>query len=390
MLRNVKNHQVLRYLTYFSLIFLFFFSQHLLNWPMLTFSHFRGQINFADLFAVLKNVDCYPVIRDDIFTTKMGDPCRNYIYGITLIKVLNFFHLGTNYVFPVAIFLYLFASAVLASILLILPSRLARFVFLGVVVIAPPMNLLIERTNFDVLIFILIFWSSFIFGRSQVFSILLLSLATSFKFYTFPLLALFLVKIRRRNLVIVAMPVMFLLLQIRTDLLRIRSIDVNTATSAFGLPVWGLYLDMLGIQTSKLMSSLLGMLLLALCLTLIARYRLLLFPSKIRIFDDLGSVSIWARFSSMCVLVFLSCFFVGMNYDYRLVFLLIGSTFYLFQDSGSYYLLILKVATLVASAWLSYEIRILQPLGDVAIFFLVAFYVFAIVEEVLERKRTMI
>ena len=63
----------------------------------------------------------------------------------------------------------------------------------------------------------------------------------------------------------------------------------------------------------------------------------------------------------------LTCFLLGMNFDYRLVFLMASALFFLEQvnKNGLLNMKLIRILTLL-SAWLVYESWVLQVVGDVA------------------------
>jgi hypothetical protein len=86
---------------------------------------------------------------------------------------------------------------------------------------------------------------------------------------------------------------------------------------------------------------------------------------------EIGNLSVLiSRGYLIYLTVFLSCYTAGLNYDYRIIFLIFGALIYLqsVPSSISRYFKILILLTV----WFSFNAGVLQPLGDVFMLILVS------------------
>jgi hypothetical protein len=379
-IREVKFSKLLDLTKYQFLYFLFFAIQQSLNWPLLKFFGWRGPIHFWDTKAILASADCYSSVGLAVFNVADGDPCTGYIYGSFLLRLLTFLNLGES---RASLFGWTFLT-VLSIIFgfltfLLRLSGFCRAVFLYLIFINPPIFLLIERGNFDSLIFIF-FFTAVIFhsyGYKFVNFLIILTIST-WKFYTFPLAILALFAIEKAYLRIIGSVLMFLgIVQAIKDLSFIPSISVAVADGSFGVQVWGSYLNRLNITSDVLSSYVFGVTIL-----LTTFCCLLFFKSKIvldkRVFLDSGARQ---RFSSSLFqssfVVFFSCYMVGINYDYRLIFLsatsigfvLLGNDFQKLEFIQG-----LVCGLTILCMWFSYNSNLLQPIGDFAMVLLACIF----------------
>lgn len=169
----------------------------------------------------------------------------------------------------------------------------------------------------------------------------------------------------------------FSLFQVLRDLQKIPNISVAEKSASFGSQIWGNYFNKLGLSMNTASSSILGMVILILCIVtlFILKTR---FNTVADVFKDFGSVqgfSILLFQSSFLILM--SCYLAGMNYDYRLIFLCTTSVGFLLLDGSltrtrlSHNLVWILT---IFSLWFSYNSGFLQPLGDFAILFLVCIF----------------
>jgi hypothetical protein len=168
-----------------------------------------------------------------------------------------------------------------------------------------------------------------------------------------------------------------LMVQILADLKLINSIFIQTWFAAFGNVVWAEYLLKLGIQTNSTWAALLG-----LCLALVIYvFFAICAKSSLKIFKELEfEKNFLTLFSWFSVGTFIFCFFAGMNYDYRLVFLI--PVLFLTKNLPKNRTYVYIHSVLVLTFWLSFNAKYLQPLGDllvnvvVVLLFFSSFHVF--------------
>jgi len=377
---SVKFSKLFDLVKYQLLYFLFFAIQQNLNWPLLKFFGWRGPIFFWDTNSVLASADCYSSVGLAVFNAADGDPCTGYIYGSNLLRFLTFLNFGG---IRASLFgwTFLIVLAIIFGFLtfLLKPDGFYKASFLYIIFISPPIFLLIERGNFDSLIFIFFFTAVVLhsYGFKFISFFIILTIST-WKFYTYPLALFMLFAIKNAYLRLVGSALFFLgIIQVLKDLSFIPNISVAVADGSFGVQVWGSYLNRLNIPINILSSYVFGI-----SLIVITLCSLLFFKSKIvldtRIFSDFGTKQ---RFSislfQSSFVVFFSCYLVGINYDYRLIFLCATSIGFMLLGKDFQKLEFVQglvwILTIVCM-WFSYNSNLLQPVGDFAMILLICIF----------------
>ncbi len=348
-----------------SLFSTIFVVSHFTSWPILRISGVsNGGPFFGDLRKILAAADCAGRSSEAIYS----ESCR-YDYGSWLIRgfqLIGFGEaqsqmLGWTLLFATGLFLgFLVASLAITSIRVLL---LAFFVFTS-----PPILMLVERSNVDILIIVLLAFCALCVSRGWMVCAIGLTVAASvFKFYPAPLLLwLFLSSSRWLHKLIAALSFLLVCFQITHDLSQM-SVDIPEPTFvAFGNLVFGLYLEHFGYATHRILQNGLGLLLVLLCVLAIyvlEKYSDLNLPKTQNIFVCDGYVdAVFTIFS----LVFFACFFGGMNYDYRLILLLVPALILTSRTKENSFTNTALATTLFAASWGSWY-SIFQPIGDVAI-----------------------
>ena len=187
-----------RLMNYSLLYFLFFAIQQSMNWPLLNYWGIRGPIRFWDANVVLTMSDCYLRVGLSVFNTFKGDTCTGYMYGSELLRTLSYLNIGVNNTYVIGwIFLTILALIFGFLTSLLNPPNFLTGFLISLIFISPPILLLVERGNFDSLIFILFFGAVISFKYWYSFpSFLIILLISTWKFYTLPLAALMLLKIK--------------------------------------------------------------------------------------------------------------------------------------------------------------------------------------------------
>ena len=343
-------------------LFLFFVSMQLTTWLPLRYWHIWGGGNFIDMQQILQWSKCYEIQGNLVFENE-GE-CSGYIYGSTLLKILSFLKVGATHT---QIFGYLF-MLILATTISVNLNNLKNHSYsslIMLIVISPPVLLLSERGNFDILIFALIFLAGLFFSKDLHFLALIpLALATLLKFYSFPLFLLFFILSESKKLklltLVVGTPVF---IRVLLDLQLIQTSFPSGYSWKFGASIWTRYLTQLEIPDSgEVVNNISGMVILFFTVLitklLLKRKNLMTLPSNTSHREK--------RIVFYCLfLIHLSCFLLGMNFDYRLIFLAMASIIYLTtihkeRDTSSTLVLVL---TLI-SVWLTYPSTGLEPVGD--------------------------
>jgi hypothetical protein len=233
------------------------------------------------------------------------------------------------------------------------------------VLLSPPIMLLADRGNFDILIFfILILVAKSVERKNIYFAYALLSFTVLLKYYTAPvfLLIIFYSRLSRER-------ILGVILLITTAWYSLRDITITEAQyphgseAQFGFTVWGEYLNKYSstqvnwIQKYAISAITFGLMLLV--VSVISK-RIQLQEINIHKEYKWQTVAFW-----IFLIVSITCYFGGMNFDYRLIFF--ASTFLLANKVFPTLLPRIMVNTLIILMWLSFPSGGLQPLGDLII-----------------------
>jgi len=225
------------------------------------------------------------------------------------------------------------------------------------------MILLFERANLDSLILILVtMYATLVVRKYFLGAFFLALLASLFKFYTMPLLfiAIFGAKIFFRfPLIIISLLVS---IQVLLDIEKIPQLPWD-AQNMFGNIVWGEYLLYLlkgsGTHANFFFSTILGLGILAVIWCLLKR--------KLTVVDYWTySGSKDQIFFLVYLLMYLTCFFIGLSVDYRLAFLLFAFIYFEKTIKLKTNLKFLTRSCMLMTFYSSYNLVFLQPLGDLA------------------------
>ena len=359
---SAKCRWVVTSLTFFTIFSLL----QLLAWAPVKFLRMGFGGGFIDTQSVLYSAKCYQSIGDAVFS-RSGE-CSGYLYGSTLLRILSFLNLEPKATQVVGyILMMILALSISYKIDAYKSFRENRNLI--AVVLSPPIFLLAERANFDILILVLVIFASVLFSAVHEFWALLpLTLASLCKFYTLPLFLVFLLLnkgIKKKSLTFAVGALVTL--RLFFDLKLIQNSFPSQALWEFGMSVWTRYLysNKIGLANpGELINNISGFLILCLILMFITIF---LKKSKISIQStSIGSTRerflFYSLFGSHA-----SCYILGMSYDYRLVFLAIATIIYLkcLSTKGSH-ISNLVLVLLLLSMWLTYPTSFLQPFGDFA------------------------
>jgi hypothetical protein len=211
------------------------------TWLPLRFWSAWGGGNFLDTWQVLNYSKCYESIGIQIYSSEVGN-CSNYLYGRTLVQVLNQLNIGPSFtqVFGYAFLLIL--AFVITYVFQVEP--VSDFVIISLVLLSPPILLLAERGNFDILImFSLVIAVQLSEKNRNIYALAVIFGATLLKYYTAPLLLLFVIY-KPTKIKLLAIPFFIIsALLILRDTLITEADYPHGAGSQFGLTVWGEFLN---------------------------------------------------------------------------------------------------------------------------------------------------
>jgi hypothetical protein len=233
-----------------------------------------------------------------------------------------------------------------------------QYIFATLACISPGVWLLLERGNYDELIFMLVVIAGILLGtKRKIAGVLVLGFSALLKFYTLPafIFATFFIeeKKTRRFLLIISIPLSLYSLKLISQVASFPS----TWNVSFGLKSIGLYLQ-LAIQYLVNQSFTIPSIATPIP-GLIILFILLLFMRRIAIqpglrIEDPKKLDRFTQLYNLLLIVFLSCYFAGMNYDYRLVFLsfLVGMSPLIFHSNR--YSAILVISGLLSLTFSTY------------------------------------
>ncbi len=351
-----------------SLAFMALSALQLTTWIPLRYWSAWGGGNFLDTWQILKYGKCYETIGLAVYED-VGTNCSNYLYGRTLLQFLSILGIDVSLT---QFFGYTFLLLLAIGLTLVFPITSRRdFLIFTIVLFSPPIMLLADRGNFDILIFFILIHVAISVARGKIFlAYILLSITVLLKYYTAPVFLLLLFYSNtKRDRIFGA----FLLLLCSG--LAFRDIAITDAQyphgsdAQFGLAVWGEYLNKFSsMQVNEIQIY-------SICVTIFFSIMILTFLSiqkstrqKIEIpkTSDWSIIAFW-----IFLIVSISCYLGGMNFDYRLIFF--ASTFLLAIRIQPSPLPQNFVNSLAIVLWLSFPSGGLQPLGDLVIEIVVSY-----------------
>ena len=361
------------------------------NWPLLQFARVVSPIKFRDTSWVLADADCYEKIGSGIYGLESETGCPGYLYGSSLLRLLNFLNIHEyhTHIFVIVMRAFFAIAAAYVVVKMSTTSRQALLIFV-LISFSPGVQLMLYNANFDLLIFAMLVASHFAFKENLIIiSLTLIFLSGAFKFYTIPLLlvmAFFVPKIRQKLVAVIFFIIAFGLAV--SDLKLMQEEIPSTGYAQFGLTVFTRYIQEIGLSVSTIYGFLLSFALFmaTLYLSFITKAKIKLMvvesdPDRLLMFMMLG-------------IVFLSCFFTGLSYDPRLIYLSLSATIVIVQFPSSLYKRI-SLALVGISSFLSCGIelgfmpmgetafhpaRVIQLLNDIAIEFLTAFILLCLID----------
>ncbi len=344
-----------------------------LDWPILRISniHIPG---YVDLSSIVKSAHCFADSGVGYFSSAV--PCPEYIYGRLWLVLASGIPLEA--VPAIGLVLYILAALVVVGVLLVKAQSLRIYLFTaGGILFSPGLTLLFERANLDAVIFILVVLASFLYARGRPWSAFLVIVVSALlKFYTLPLLLViaWLAKGKLNKYLLFAASFAVTII-VAKEILLGRGYP-SDGFAQFGLGIGRHYLDLIGIEVSHMLASGLGFIAMLLSALWIRRkdwYHLA--PS----FPNENTTTPWDFAETLlvfCATIHLSCFALGLNFDYRLVFFAVAGVMYLKlhlaehnpRQAVSLFGLALWGSAVFASQSLRYVWFGFQIVGDLALF----------------------
>jgi hypothetical protein len=320
-----------------ALSLLFFATQLVLRWPLLDYFRVPQATNvidkrFADLASVLNNANCFNTIGISIYDIVPDSTCGGYQYGVTLAYLLSFLGDSTYLIIPIGTAGVLFFAYFTFRIVTVSnPKSFSQVILLICCVLSPPVWLLLERANLDLLILALLSVGIYFLRKgNHALGLISVVISALFKFYTFPLLILIIVFHPMKKWIrIVFTNILIAVLAINLWSIYETKIGFGILPRlSYGLGNISKFVDMYGTSSQNLFlgPSIFNIhisdvifLIVALLLTLrIFRKQKIKQSDAGNIFSVLNN-----DFEFKVYLVmFVSTYMAGLSYDYRLVFLL--------------------------------------------------------------------
>jgi hypothetical protein len=297
-------------------------------WLLKVQNNLGGGPIYRDLDSVLIAARCYERIGDSVYSTV--ETC-GYQYGIFLLQFIQFFNLDTVNLVLLGGFFVLLVFLILLGVAVLSVSTTRQAVVGFLLVTSPGPWLLFERGNIDILIIPLILLAAvFINSRLSIVALFFIAVTALMKFYTLPLLLIYILIEKRVFLRIVAGISIFAVTPlILLDISRVSVGFPNPTFVAFGVPSPGLWLNFFAwrfgvpIELQGPQLYLIGYLIFFALVYLMyfspLREQLSFEPLLPSASPSLGK-NVFLLFSS----VYLFCFLAGMNYDHRLTPLIIS------------------------------------------------------------------
>ena len=374
LLTSIPNYS----LTYFTLSS-YYLASSLTNWQLI--SNVKGQTLFGDLNLILSYSKCH----NNESSALLVSQCESsFVYGQSLLTIMKFLDINHTFVNVIG-YCFMIVTLICAIELfrLIKPFPSFKHEIVTILYLAsPPVVLLFERGNLDSLIFILTTISVFLFLKKySLLSQFLIFLATIIKFY--PILIAYINYRLSKNKVIKIGNLLLLIFSILFTITFLFTVNLqfipNPTRVAFGSSLFGKSLNQLfGIDISRIWQLLIGVMLLILSyifLSIVSKKYSLLAEYKFKLVS-LSPTSKYILFVYSSVYFF--TFFLSMNFDYRLIFLLpIYCIILSMQFKYKMYFVLISIS----SVWFSFQIYKLEIIGDLFLFLFTFIYFFLVMPD---------
>lgn len=361
--KSLSNHKKYHSnLLFIAFYFLFFVGMQLTTWLPLRYWAIWGGGNFLDTWQVLRFSDCYKLIQTEVYSDT--GPCPGYLYGRPLLHFINFIGVSQSNSQVIGYLLMLTLVLIFAWVRADIQDTVPLYLLLFIMA-SPPVLLLAERANVDIVIAMLIIVSCKLFyHNSRYLAYLFTGITLVFKFYTAPVMLLFLLLDKNNLRRVIGFVLLFICTNSAVaDIRMTRTPYPDGALAQFGFSVWSKYFDLTDRKWFNLATAIsidISILVIA-AITLFVFWKFSGLKFIENKFEELSYLHI--SFLAM-TLIHASCFILGTSYDYRLIYLIVAtllvSSMKLLPVNFSY----LMNINLVFIIFLSYPSGGLQPLGD--------------------------
>jgi hypothetical protein len=365
-------------------VIIFYYLQSITSWLGLSLSEVRGHSKYIDQASILNSAKCFKLYGIDVYEIEsVPKGCGGFQHSTELLRFLNITNLSDLGTEKLGNFFMWLTVLTLCSIFFLIKrfGKSENLIAL-IALVSPGIWLLLERGNYDEVIFCLVaIGGFFVTSRYQFLGMFLITITVLINFYTLPAFLIAALYLRNRTLrricLVSSVPLslysMFLIS-------RVEALPSNWRIS-FGLESIGLYLELAidyfinsKVTFSTFIVMIPGLLLLAVI------YR---FMTRIEITASLytidGKRNQTSTLYTIILMVFLSCYFSGMSFDYRLIFLatLLGLSPLVFRENRFKAVMVVSGLFSLYFSTFSYGLRGIpaagiQVLGDIAVAVFVA------------------
>jgi hypothetical protein len=339
----------------FVAIYLFNF---LLDWPTARWGDITTGFFFSDLRALFTwSNECrlnlgLPHLFSIYSQIETSDMCSGFNYGMTLLILLSIFPIEMEFYVAAALTIGIFSVFTLGYFLEdTYAMSFRQKIVVTLAFFSPGTFLLFERGNLDLVIFLLVVIAATIFARGAYLpAYLLLVLATLLKFYVLPavVLASLLAKNLRQKIVVTILTISTMAWVI-FDYSRGSVLSVYGPVQ-FGYPVLEHYFEWLGVSLGPL-PSLIGF------MTPLLVWALLVFVEReagTRYQTSLSQTinTLRGDYSFIfAAITFCAMFFIGLSFDYRLIFLALAGVGLLLKVAIGRKFKVVLWASLIIALW---------------------------------------
>lgn len=362
-------------ITSMVLLLSFYAYQYLFNWPLLKISGILGPERYVDLSAIQNFSNC--IRASGIRVYEISDNCGGYQYSMGILYSFSYSHFSQITTPVAAIFLEL--PVIIASIFILFSvykkSRKVG-VFTTVALLAPGNWLLLERGNLDLLMLSLILIAGAVFRtRNELLGFIALTFSVFTKFYTAPLMLIFLLFGTSKFKKTIYLPITVVTYALSIYQIMHVAKFPSTWYVSFGSGSIGHWFNLLmeygfisDFRVSGDLGNLIGALILVSSTMFIVKWLGKQNQAEKYAQKYLNGTTIFFQIS------FVACYLAGMNYDYRM-FLLIGACIGILISRrdlpGLKFLTIVSIASMWQSSYFFGQVGMSviyqQLIGDIAI-----------------------
>lgn len=366
-LRHPKVYFILGNLSFYSM-------NYLLNWPILRFFNMNGQSSFGDLAITIQGANC-------LASGTKG--CPEFLYGRFLGLALSHYPKSEISIMISGLGLMCIFITIWSIWLCELDLGFRSKLFLNFLFLTPPIQLLVERANFDIVVFCLLYFSFYFFKNKRTFlSYSLLVVAVLSKYYMFIIQFFHIVAsqhLRRLWYLALSGFVAFEIILNLSNRDQTSQVINTSYWASFGfLNVPSMLHNQLGMGFSVLVA----LQFLVMLITALSLERFLSRDQRFKHFSNLDLFGLWSG------IAYLSCYLLGTSYDYRLIFLFGAVPFMLTHSVFSNYLLCSAFFLIAVTSFMN---GFIQLTADLLQIYVVTFLILRILDFFLcifHRKRS--